>query len=701
VTYSYAVGVHSTRPTVEGDASLADLRNRFRRPVVVSMTPAQYGNASKRERSDVKKALPYFVGGEVRGTRKDANVRARTMLTLDVEAGPDQDEQPPAPEDTFAKLKRLGLEGWVYTTLSHTADAPRYRVVLPLDEPITDALEATTRAAAKRLGLGEWVKPESWVLSQPMYLPAKLRGGPFYEAYTDGEATTASAAPSKPTSDRSIPTAADGWEHKADPVLAALRKVGHYKAPGKEFGQHFILCPWHDKHADENDSKTEYRRAHTGGYARPACKCMSTSHEELTHAKLVRWLREEHGIDIGGSVVEADEDFAAFDARAQVARFLESEPEERVFAWRDFAPKGKVTVLAGPGGVSKSMLMLHLLVHGALGQSFAGIDPVGEVRGLYVSHEDDTQELRRRMHRLAKGLREEDDGIGDMLYDVKGSIAKNVRVFAADEEAASWLLADKPDRYGAPERTARVDWYVGYLRHARMDVLVIDPAVYTHTLEESSPGDMAFYMQTLTSIAKRANVALIVLHHMHKTALWASLDDINQGSLRGASSFADNARSVAVMVTLPTKEAARFGLTPEQAKSHAVFKHVKHNYSASLGIRVFRRDGPRLVYLPDLQELSPMEAAEVRAGHQAEEAKRINLEAALVVLPWLQENGRATGNMIEAGCGLRPQKRKAVLAACENYGYVEWEPGPNRAQWWTVTVDGAEWLASQRKGKRK
>jgi hypothetical protein len=705
--YSYARGVLNTRVTVESEGTLADLRERFKRPVVLEMSSIEYHNAPKRVRGDVKKVLPYFVGGKIKGRRHDENVEARTMITLDIEAREGQ-AAPPPPQDTFDALEGLGAEGWVYTSLSHTPAAPRYRVVLPLGEWIEgpdlneEVMKATTQAAAKRLGLGPWCTSESWVLSQPMYLPAKLKDGVFWEGYTDGKQwRIVRGAPAEKTAAKDIP---DG---KVDPVLVALKRAGLYLQPAPRHpGMHYIRCPWHESHNTENDSKTVYYEAHYDGNPRPACKCMSTSHEELTYGKLVRWLRDEGHLtksDENQDTASVLEDYDTFQGKASISRYLETQPGEREFAWDRFAPVGKVTVLAGPGGVSKSMLMLHLLVYGALGQSWGGFNVSGPVRGLYVSYEDDTLELHKRVHRLAEALKEQDDGLGDMLYDIKGALQRNLLLYAADEEATSWLIMSKFDQRSAPERTERVEWLIGFIKHARLKAIVIDPVVYTHNLEESSPGDMAVYMQTLNYIAKEGNCAVVVLHHMHKTAQWATLDEINQGSLRGASSFADNSRSVGVMVSMPPKDAPAFGLSSDTAPQFAFFKHVKHNYSASMGYVLFERRGPLLVPRPDIQRLSAQEVKEALEERKARDNTAVIESKAYTIIGWLldQNGGGASTNMLRTGTNIRYSIFKDCLQYCVENELLEMEQGPNRLKYFTVSKTGAQWFAERAKERRK
>ena len=716
--YSFARGVHNTRVTVsEEDTTLAELRSRFKKPVALEMRSIEYHNAPKAARGNVKKALPYFVGGVIEGKRHDSNVAERTLLTLDIEAPSvraneteaqrrkrESAGQPPDPHDVFDTLETLGMEGWVYTSLSHTPAAPRYRVVLPLRSPIQgrqlteEVMRASTRAAATMLGIDAWCTPESWVLSQPMYLPAKLRDGVFWEAYTAGQQWRIVGKPEP----ADIPDGpADIPDGHVDPVLHALQRAGLYLHEDEGHkGKHFITCPFVDQHGSENETQTVYYEAHHDGNPRPAVKCFDTDPDEdgvphLTYKTLVNFLRD--GGWLKGENADTStvlEDYDAFRVKAGVGQFLKSVPEERNFAWERFAPVGKVTVLAGPGGVSKSMLMLHLLVHGALGQSWGGFDVRGPVKGLYASYEDDSLELHKRVHRLAQALREADDGLGDMLHDIDGALQKNLLLYAADDDAIKWLLMVKPDQRGAPERTARVEWLVGLVRHLGLKVLVLDPVVYTHNLEESSPGDMALYMQTLTYIAKTGNCAVVVLHHMHKTAQWATLEDINQGSLRGASSFADNSRSVGVLVSVPPKDAPRFGLPAEGGAQYAYFKHVKHNYSAPMEPTIFERRGPLLIPTA-IRQLSPDAVRE--AQEEAKQRSRVaTLEhKAFTLVGWLADSEGATTNMIREGTGIRFTLLKELLTYAVGCDWVTEENSVNRSKLYSVTKEGHVWFKQQ------
>lgn len=716
--YSYAQGgVSNTRVRVVAeDATLADMVAAFHKPVQLYVSSIEYHNASKKERAAHKKQLPYFVGGVLDGKRDDKNVVQRTMITLDIEQHKEGGEQPPPPQEITSRLESLGGEGWVYTSISHTPNKPRYRVVLPLGKPIEDltpsgmqeAMQASTVRAANQLGLGEWCTPESWVLSQPMYLPAKLKGGQFYSQHTAGKAWAPVYAAKK---ERKANEPADIPDERPDPVLHALKEAGLYlQEDPKHPGKHFITCPCLEEHGAENETQTVYYEPHYDGNPRPAVKCFDTEpdvdgHPHLTYKSLVRFLKDEGHMTAqeqleAGVLEELDEFFEA----ASVGRMLDTEPEPRVWAIPQFAPVGKVTVLAGPGGQGKSLLMLHMLAHASMGLPWACFKPEEPVCSLYVSYEDDFQELHGRVHKLTNDMRTYDDGVLDLLNDVQGSIRKNMFVFAAEENAQAWLLLTKPERFSAGERTERVEWLVEALKSRNVKLLCLDPAVYTHQLEENNIADMAMFMQTLSYIGAQASCAVVVLHHMNKSSSWLSIDDINQGGLRGASSFADNARSVAIGVSMTPKDAPLFGLPedPDIGQKYLVFKHVKHNYSASLGTVVFERKGPRLVPRADIVRLGASEVAEAKEQFKQEEVNRRVVAYVPRLLETLADHdGPISQNQVALAMNAKSSLVKAVLEYCAAQDYLDITDGPNRSRLHELTSEGKSYLKLLKKEAKK
>lgn len=88
--------------------------------------------------------------GQVR--RVVANLISRTLVVLDIESDKQTGEVPPSPDDAAGRVRKAGWAGVAYTSHNHTADAPRYRIVVPLAGEIDPELPAV-EVVADALGL--------------------------------------------------------------------------------------------------------------------------------------------------------------------------------------------------------------------------------------------------------------------------------------------------------------------------------------------------------------------------------------------------------------------------------------------------------------------------------------------------------------------------------------------------------------------
>lgn len=79
-----------------------------------------------------------------------------------------------------------GLAFAIYTTFTHTVEAPRFRVVMPLTRPVSfDEYQAVARKLAADVGI-ELVAAESFVPAQMMYAPTRKLGGLHTSQVNDG-----------------------------------------------------------------------------------------------------------------------------------------------------------------------------------------------------------------------------------------------------------------------------------------------------------------------------------------------------------------------------------------------------------------------------------------------------------------------------------------------------------------------------------
>lgn len=143
---------------------LSELWDRLALPVRSTETMAEYLQLPKGEQ-DNRKDVGGFVGGELNGPRRKAgSVAGRDVLTLDLDSIP-----PYQAEAVIKRVDGLGPGYCIYSTRKHRPDAPRLRVLIPLDRTATaEEYEAVARRTAEWIGM-EYMDPTTFEPHRLMY----------------------------------------------------------------------------------------------------------------------------------------------------------------------------------------------------------------------------------------------------------------------------------------------------------------------------------------------------------------------------------------------------------------------------------------------------------------------------------------------------------------------------------------------------
>ncbi len=159
--------------------SLDDLAERLKTPIRTSETVSEYARMKKADR-DRAKDRGGFVGGQLKGgRRKREAVASRSMLTLDLDQ----------PEVSFLPsfLKYCEYTALVYSTHSHTPEAPRLRVIVPLLRDVNpDEYQAISRYFADGWGMDQFDEC-SYKPQQLMYWPTVPANGEYIFERIDGK----------------------------------------------------------------------------------------------------------------------------------------------------------------------------------------------------------------------------------------------------------------------------------------------------------------------------------------------------------------------------------------------------------------------------------------------------------------------------------------------------------------------------------
>ena len=148
-------------------------------------TVAEYKAMTKEDKAKAKD-VGGFVGGSVTGRRVVGAVVSRSVISLDL------DYAKAADIDSIREAVD-GTAWCLYSTHSHTPEAPRLRLVLPLDRDVTpEEFDPIARRIADYVGI-ESVDPASFRINQLMYWPSAPKDGEFIHEVGKGAPVNADA----------------------------------------------------------------------------------------------------------------------------------------------------------------------------------------------------------------------------------------------------------------------------------------------------------------------------------------------------------------------------------------------------------------------------------------------------------------------------------------------------------------------------
>jgi hypothetical protein len=231
--------------------------------------------------------------------------------------------------------------------------------------------------------------------------------------------------------------------------------------------------------------------------------------------------------------------------------------------------RGFLGGLVAPGDVGKTTLRLTQAIELATGRELLGMRLFGRRRVLFVCFEDDRKELHRRMLAIRKHHKIDPTELKGWLF------------FRAISRAPKLAELDDKGR----RRVGPLD---GILRRAikrrRCDLLILDPFIKLHALEESSNPDMDFMCDLLIKIAQDHDIAVDSPAHTHKGAIVAGDADAR----RGASAQRDAGRLDHTFTVMSEDEAKQFGISADERRFYVRLDKAKANIVPAMKAHWFR-----------------------------------------------------------------------------------------------------------------
>lgn len=256
-------------------------------------------------------------------------------------------------------------------------------------------------------------------------------------------------------------------------------------------------------------------------------------------------------------------------ARYSMSDLLLTPAPERKWIWKRVLCEGKLMLLAGSGGSSKSYLMLSSVVQYALGNDWGPFEldnssDRGKVLMLYA--EEDKEDIHGRVQNLKHTF---------MLTDEQAR-AVGERIAVLPLRGAQVELAKQTGVDHEVVMTKQLDRLEERIKEYGVKLVVLDPLAMFHSLEENNNVVIAALMHGLDALCMRNNCAIVLVHHFGKGGTMTARE-VNESNVRGASSLVAHARTVVVMHRLRRDEATQWGVTEDDAARWVMWTVAKTN----------------------------------------------------------------------------------------------------------------------------
>lgn len=228
-----------------------------------------------------------------------------------------------------------------------------------------------------------------------------------------------------------------------------------------------------------------------------------------------------------------------------------------------------VSVTVAPGGVGKSSLTICEAVAMVVGRKLLGEWVVGPLRVWVLNLEDPRDELERRITATMLHYRLDAEELGGRLF--------------VDSGRERGLCTATQAREGVTINAPEVAAVVAEIEARGIDVLIVDPFVSSHRVNENDNGAIDLVAKEWGRVAERCNCAVELVHHTRKLGG----EGASSESSRGAVALLGAARSARVLNRMAEAQKVEAGVSADENTYFSVDRD-KANL-APPGKRLWRR----------------------------------------------------------------------------------------------------------------
>jgi RecA-family ATPase len=232
----------------------------------------------------------------------------------------------------------------------------------------------------------------------------------------------------------------------------------------------------------------------------------------------------------------------------------------REFAFGKHYIRKYVSVTVAPGGLGKTSNSVVEALSMASGRDLTGDKPPKRLKVWLFNAEDPRDEMDRRI--MAACLH-----YGLSPADIEGHL------FLDTGREQELIVMHEDRKAGVTVNVPIVEAVAEQIRRNKVDVLIVDPFVSTHRVNENDNGAIDKVAKLWAQIADDTNCAIDVVHHLRKLAdREATVEDA-----RGAISLIGAARSVRVLNRMSVEDANAAGIDVKDRYSYFHIHYGKQN----------------------------------------------------------------------------------------------------------------------------
>ncbi len=291
------------------------------------------------------------------------------------------------------------------------------------------------------------------------------------------------------------------------------------------------------------------------------------------------------------------------------------------------------TLIIAPGSAGKSSVSLAIVAHLALGKNFGPYTTHTKCKSIVYNGEDSVAEQSRRLFAVCQTY--------NLDYN---EVKKNVLLLSSDDVDLKLV--------GSAGRTpiineAMVQQLVGLASDPDVGLIVYDPLVDIHDVDEGDNPQMNAVMKALKRVAREANVASMVLHHTTKAGSSRQEDRVgNMDIARGASGIVYKVRIAFTLLNASQEDAEEFGMQDGERGSWVRLDDAKMQYTlASDKPMWFHKEGVKIPSgdVVGVLRYSPLE----------KNTNNLRLRVAETLISILSANGSGSMPMIQAVASIK------------------------------------------------